>query len=191
MLTGFPCLSVDLMTAASLVYTAVCIINIHAVNLGFGRHVWDLAGVTDNSTLNDVSEAAEPVQMMNYTGLILSAPVVILAKTAVIILLLRIFPDTMRALRYFLIAMAAVLTACCLSQAFVITFQCWPVQASWRLNYGACFVGPLEAIAMGLGAVNIATDLAICITPIPFFWRLSISKPQKLCVCAVFMTGLV
>lgn len=179
------------MTVSVILFTAVCIINIHSVSLGSGSHVWDLPGITDNSTFEEVSKAAAPIELMNYTALIVIAPAIIIAKLSIITILLRIFPDTMRALRYFLFTLAAVLTACCVTQALLVMFQCSPIQASWNIEAGVCYIQSLEAITMGLGTLNLFTDLMLCITPIPYFWQLHMPKPQKICLCALFLTGLM
>lgn len=172
-------------------FTAVSIINLHAVHLGFGKHVWDLTGISDNSTLAEISIAAAPVEKMKYTSLIVIAPAIILAKLSVVSILIRVFPESMRALRYFLFALGAILTGCCLAQALLVMFQCSPIHASWNIEAGECNIEPLEAVTMGLGVLNVVTDVVICLTPIPYFWRLNVPKPQKLCLCAVFMTGLM
>lgn len=188
-----PC--TDLMTTAAAIYTAYCVINIRAVHLGFGHHVWDLSTMTTSSTLADLTEAAAPVELHNYIALILVAPAIILAKLSVLLILLRVFPNSMRGLRMFLIALGVVLTLCCVTQAFLVAFQCSPIQASWNVwsadGEQACFIEPLQAVTMALGALNVLTDLAICITPIPYFWRLNISRAQKMCLCAVFASGLM
>lgn len=187
--------SPDLMTASALIYIAVCILNLRAVAFGFGHHVWALAGITPTSTLADVSTAAAPVELSNYIALILIAPAIILGKLSVLVILLRVFPSSMRGLRFFLLAMAVVLTVCCVTQALLVAFQCSPIQASWNVwseeDAGKCYIKPLQAVTMALGAVNVATDLAICIAPIPYFWRLHISRAQKICLCAVFASGLM
>lgn len=179
------------MTGSVVFFTAVCIINIYSVRLGSGSHVWDLPGITENSTFEDVSRAAAPIELMNYTALILIAPTVILAKLSIVTILLRVFPESMRALRYFLLTLAAILTACCVTQALLVIFQCSPIQASWNIEAGVCYIQSLQAVTMGLGTLNFFTDLMLCITPIPYFWQLNMPKPQKICLCALFMTGLL
>lgn len=181
----------DLMTVSAIFFTAVCAINIHAVNLGFGKHIWDLSGITDTSTLDEVSNAVTPVELMNYAVLIIIVPSIILSKLSIITILVRVFPESMRALRCFLYALAFILTGCCVSQALLIGFQCSPIQASWNFDAGKCYITSLESITMGLGILNVVTDVAICVAPIPYFWRLNVPKPQKVCLCAVFMSGLM
>lgn len=183
------------MTAAAAIFTAVCIVNVRAVHFGFGNHVWDLGGMTPSSTLADLTEAAAPVELHNYISLVLVAPAIILAKLSVLLILLRVFPTSMRGLRMFLIALGVVLTLCCVTQAFLVAFQCSPIQASWNVwskdEEQVCYIEPLQAVTMALGALNVVTDLLICSTPIPYFWRLNISRAQKICLCAVFASGLM
>lgn len=179
------------MSASVILFTAVGIVNMYSVRLGSGSHVWDLPGITENSTFVEVSNAAAPIEKMNYVALIIIAPSIILAKLSIVTILLRVFPESMRVLRYFLFALAAVLTACCMTQALLVMFQCSPIQASWNIEAGVCYIQSLEAVTMGLGVLNLFTDLMLCITPIPYFWQLNMPKPQKICLCALFMTGLL
>lgn len=179
------------MTGSAILFTAVCIVNMYAVHLGSGNHVWDLPGITDSSTFDQVSKAAAPVELLNYTAMIVIAPAIILAKLSIVTILVRIFPESMRALRYFLFALAVILTCCCLTQALLVMFQCSPIQASWNIEAGVCYIQSLEAITMGLGILNLLTDVMLCIAPIPYFWQLQMPRPQRLCLCALFMTGLM
>lgn len=92
-----------------------------------------------------------------------------------------------------LYVLAAVVLVCCTSQALMVIFQCTPVQSSWDVGAGSalCHIEPLETVALALGALNVVTDVIICITPIPYFLKLKISRPQKICLCGLFMSGLM
>lgn len=189
--TNYSILYPDLMSGSVILFTAVGIVNMYSVRLGSGSHVWDLPGITENSSFVEVSHAAAPVEKMNYVALIIIAPSIILAKLSIVSILLRVFPESMRVLRFFLFALATVLTACCITQALLVMFQCSPIQASWNIEAGDCYIQSLEAVTMGLGVLNLFTDLMLCITPIPYFWQLNMPKPQKICLCGLFMTGLM
>jgi hypothetical protein len=178
----------DLMIASAVWFFSFCAVNLAAVPVGLGKHVWDLPG----ATIEDQFAAAARVQKLNYLALILLSPSIVLAKVSVIATLLRIFPHPMRYLRLFLLATAAVIVLCCTCQAFLVIFQCTPVQFSWMLgapDEGTCY--GLEPVVLALGIVNVVTDFVICLTPIPYFLRLKMPAAQKACLCALFLTGLM
>lgn len=180
-----------LIIGSTLCFTAFCMLNIYAVSLGFGKHIWDLPGITTNSTSDELSKAAAPVQEINYIAFVILSPAIILAKLSVIMVLLRVFPSTMRALRYALLGLCAIIIGCCVTQALLIIFQCAPVESSWDIQSGSCYIEPLDLVLIGLGGLNAVTDFIICLTPIPYFLQLGITKPAKLCLCALFMSGLM
>lgn len=180
--------TIDLMIASALWFFSFCAVNLAAVPLGFGRHVWDLPG----ATRDDQFAVATRVQKLNYLALILLSPAIVLAKVSVIATLLRIFPQPMKYLRLFLFATAGLVILCCTCQAFLVIFQCSPVQFSWMLggpDEGTCY--GLEPIVLALGIVNVVTDFVICLTPIPSFLRLKMPVAQKACLCALFLSGLM
>ncbi|POS75882.1 hypothetical protein DHEL01_v205724 [Diaporthe helianthi] len=177
-----------LMTASALWFISFCAANLAAVPVGFGQHVWDLPG----ATRDDKFAVATRVQKLNYLALILLSPAIVLAKVSVVATLLRIFPQPMRCLRIFLFATAGLVILCCTCQAFLVIFQCSPVQFSWvlgRPDEGSCY--GLEPAVLALGVVNVVTDFVICITPIPYFLRLNMPAAQKACLCALFLSGLI
>lgn len=187
------------MIGAVLFFTTFCVLNIHAATLGFGRHIWNLpglaAGADDSAawSAEAISAAVARVQKINYTALAVLAPAIVLAKLSVLAILLRIFPPAMRALRLFLLGLSVVIVGCCTTQALIIVFQCFPVEASWGIDGGgeACYIKNLDAVVMGLGVLNVLTDLVICFAPIPYFLKLKLPRLQKLCLCALFLTGLM
>lgn len=192
------------MLGSAAFFTTFCAINITATTHGFGAHIWDLpglpadAGATPNPA--DLAAAATHAQELNYAALALAAPTIMLGKLSVLAVLLRVFPVNMAGpLRALLCGLAVVIVGCCGGQALLVIFQCWPVRTSWDLlaagdggdGSSRCVVEPLATVALALGALNVATDLIICLAPIPRFLRLNIEKPQKACLCALFLSGLL
>ncbi|KAI3395079.1 hypothetical protein diail_1836 [Diaporthe ilicicola] len=177
-----------LMIASAFFFFSFCAVNLAAVPLGLGKHIWDLPG----DTKEEQFDIATRVQKLNYLALILLSPSIALAKISVIATLLRIFPNSMKCLRLFLFAIAGLIILCCTCQAFLVIFQCSPVKFSWVLGgpeHGKCY--GLETVVLALGIVNIVTDFVICLTPIPYFLRLKMPTAQKACLCALFLTGLI
>lgn len=128
------------------------------------------------------------VQQLNYISLIILSPAIVLAKLSIIALFLRIFPQ--KHLRAILYMLAIITIACCTSQAFVVAFQCGPVSLSWDFQtVGNCY--NISVAVVILGAVNVVTDFLLCIIPIPYFLRLNMPLRQRICLCSLFLTGLM
>ena len=69
-------------------------------------------------------------------------------------------------------------------------FQCLPINYFWlRVGRGHCIQTTIFYIA--LASLNLATDVAILILPIPFIWQIQIRKNKKLSLSAVFLVGLM
>lgn len=192
------------MLLSSAFFITLCALNIAATSLGFGTHIWDLANITttDDMATTDIlvlAAAVAPAQQLNYAALALGPPTVMLGKLSVLAILVRIFPSGSgtAALRTLLFVLAVVIIGCCTSQALLVVFQCWPVRASWETDLiggtaaSACTIKSLETITLALGALNVVTNLIICVAPIPRFLELKIERPQKACLCALFLTGLL
>lgn len=68
-------------------------------------------------------------------------------------------------------------------------FECIPVVGAWTLmgNEARCytFVDFLYAST----AINVTTDLILCIAPIPLFWRLQLPRRQKIMISVLFFLG--
>ena len=78
----------------------------------------------------------------------------------------------------------------CMAIALATIFQCRPVRAGWNFFLkGDCV--SLQDIAVATGALNIATDLAIVIAPIPVVLKLQL-KPAKMAgLLLMFSTGFL
>lgn len=167
-------------------------VNIAGVATGFGLHGWNLPG----AALEDRLRAAERVLEHNFVSLVFISPCICLAKLSIIATLLRIFTAqlaTTRPLRRVLLVTAVVVAACCGAQLVFVIFQCTHVALSWELLdpsvTGSC--ANLEEAVVWVGVVNGVTDLVICCAPVPVFMKLQLPLRQRLCVCALFLSGLM
>lgn len=86
-------------------------------------------------------------------------------------------------------ATAAVTAGLLVASVPATVFQCRPVAAAWdfSLPRDGCytFVNFLYAST----AINTATDLVLCIAPLPYFWRLQLPVRQKVLVSVLFFLG--
>lgn len=178
------------MIAAAACFLVFASVNIAGVSVGFGAHGWNLAG----ATLGERVRAAERVLEYNFVGLVFLSPAICLSKLSIVATLLRIFTwQASRLLRNVLLATSLVVAACCGSQLIFTVFQCTSVPLSWRLidpeEKGSC--GNLEEAVLAAGVINVATDFVICCSPIPVFMKLQLPLRQRLCVSALFLSGLM
>ena len=69
-------------------------------------------------------------------------------------------------------------------------FQCRPIYAGWNFfAKGRC--ASLQEITVGTGALNIISDVAIVVAPLPLVLRLQLRPAKRLGVLAVLATGLL
>ena len=109
-------------------------------------------------------------------------------KLSIIASYLRIFPNS--GLRKFMYVTGVFIIGLWISAIFATVFQCRPINAAWDFTIeGKCysFVNFLYASA----GVNIATDLIVCLAPIPYFWKLNLPVRQKMIVSFLFLVGLL
>ena len=109
------------------------------------------------------------------------------AKTTILILLLRIFgiDQKFRAVTWFVIA---VWTTWTIIDVCLCLFGCNPIRKAWEpLLPGTC----IDIIQVGIasGYINIVTDVAILVLPIPMVWQLHLRTKLKVAVTAVFLCG--
>ncbi|KAL9131583.1 MAG: hypothetical protein Q9175_006731 [Cornicularia normoerica] len=66
--------------------------------------------------------------------------------------------------------------------------QCLPIHYYWRrVGHGRCIQTTNFYII--LASLNLATDVAVLVLPIPFIWHLQIRKSKKLSLSVVFLLG--
>jgi len=121
-----------------------------------------------------------------YVGHIMTQAGILFTKLSILVLYHRLFPG--RGMRLACISLGVFFILFYTAAVFAVIFQCTPVQATWRLDLDAkCFdfVKVLYAIA----AVNIATDIALCLMPIDHFLKLQLPRKQKIVLSVLFMGG--
>ncbi|KAJ5435235.1 hypothetical protein N7491_005830 [Penicillium cf. griseofulvum] len=70
---------------------------------------------------------------------------------------------------------------------FLAIFNCNPISAFWTME-GTCF--DFKQFAIGYAIVNIITDFAVWLMPIPKVWNIQLPKPQKIALSLIFALGL-
>ncbi|KAM0211421.1 hypothetical protein ACHAQI_005378 [Fusarium lateritium] len=71
-------------------------------------------------------------------------------------------------------------------QILVFFLQCRPIEAIWNRTIKAkCVPNRLE-LAYVLAGINIFTDLAVAILPLPVIWNLNLRRSQKIALSGIF-----
>jgi hypothetical protein len=173
-----------LMVAAvlsALVLFSTCLAGAHD---GLGKHIWNL----DANLLNISGEAARTVKI-EFAAYIAYATAISFTKFAVIASYIRLFPHAnIRRISY---ATSFIVVAFWISSLFVICFACYPIQALWNWTIVGAKCFPLVNYFYVAAAFNIATDLVLCVLPIPTLLGLKMPKAQRIVVCILFSFGIL
>ncbi|KAG4427639.1 hypothetical protein IFR05_016879 [Cadophora sp. M221] len=124
---------------------------------------------------------------LNLAATILYCLSILFIKLSILLLYLRISPDTkFRAAVYLVIV---VVVGYNLGSAFTNLFACTPIAKSWDLSNtsGSCINRPTFYFANA--GLNIGTDFVMLILPIPLLWNLQMPRRQKAGLIGVFMAG--
>lgn len=180
------------MTVSAILFLTLASVDVAAIPLGFGVHIQDLPG----STLPDQLKSLEAVLYHNFISMLLICLSICLAKLSIVATLLHIFNAktlTCNVMRKVLLLISMIVVLCCAGQFFFVIFQCTTVRLSWMISeigtLGSC--SNLETAVVVSGAINAITDFLITCAPIPSFMKLQMPLKQRLCLSALFLSGLM
>lgn len=78
-----------------------------------------------------------------------------------------------------------------ISTFFAAAFQCTPISYGWTQftgkTTGKCV--DFTALLLSTAVINICTDVAVLVLPMPLVWRLKIERSQKFAVSGIFLLG--
>ncbi|KAF4960482.1 hypothetical protein FGADI_924 [Fusarium gaditjirri] len=74
-------------------------------------------------------------------------------------------------------------------QILIFFLQCAPLVAFWNRNLRVKCVTKRLELAYVCAGINILTDIAVAILPLPVVWRLNLRRSQKIALSAVFELG--
>ena len=107
-------------------------------------------------------------------------------KISILLFYRRLFP-----VRRLLVAssiIGAIVLAWYIAIQITTIFQCLPIHYYWqRGGQGHCIQTTNFYII--LASLNLATDVAVLILPIPFIWNLQVRKSKKLSLSVIFLLG--
>lgn len=143
----------------------------------YGFHIWDIQ--KDNF---DFVYTRVKIATIIYLASIM------FAKLSILLLYKRLF-GIHRSFRYLCYALMGIVVSYCTAVILANVFQCKPIHAGWNFFFpGDCL--SLQDIAIATGALNIATDFAIVVAPIPLVLKLQVAPAKLVGLLAVFSTGL-
>lgn len=73
-------------------------------------------------------------------------------------------------------------------ETFLSIFNCKPISAFWTTK-GTCL--DFRQFAIGYAIVNIITDFAVWLMPIPSVWKIQLPRAQKIALSLIFALGLL
>ncbi|OIW26664.1 hypothetical protein CONLIGDRAFT_683625 [Coniochaeta ligniaria NRRL 30616] len=158
----------------------LCITTLFALRYGLGQHVWNMRS---SDIHNDISHL---IQLMLIDHIFGSCATTF-TKLSIVASYLRIFPY--RGLRILMYATAAVTIALFVASIFTTIFQCMPIAAAWDFTITNAKCYKLVDYLYSSTAVNIVTDLILCIAPLPCLWNLQLPRRQKVTISALFFVG--
>jgi len=171
------------MIFAVLFALALFSVSLVAAHYGLGIHIWNL----DSNLLNLPEEASRLVKLL-FTCSIAYSSAITFTKCAIIASYFRIFPD--KNLRRVSLAAGFVVISFWIASIFAIIFACVPVQAAWDFTIqGKCF--PVVTFFYVYAGFNIATDVILCVAPMPLLWAMNLPARQKTIVCVLFGMALL
>lgn len=127
--------------------------------------------------------------MTDYLAEVFYCLVIYFIKMSILFLYVRIFPET-KFHRYFFATMAFVTIAIIILLPMVI-WQCVPIDAIWNLNRNNARCLSVPNVAYANAAINIVTEVAILVLPIPLLRRLRVSLSKKIALYALFGAGVL
>ncbi|KAK7974120.1 hypothetical protein PG989_015968 [Apiospora arundinis] len=143
---------------------------------GFGKHLFQVE-----------AEDAPKLWTWFYICQILWAFNILALKISILCLYLRLFPG--RRFRHVCTAALALLTVSSLLLIALDVFQCNPISAAWTLQHGEAQCLDLTIVALSNAVVNIVTEIAILIIPLPTLIKLKLSLRQKVEVIGLLSLG--
>ncbi len=110
-------------------------------------------------------------------------------KTSILLLYIRMSRNTRLFLRWASYVTLVIVIVAGTAVTFLTIFRCRPIQAAYLLNVQGAHCISIETIYLTSAPVNVATDLAILVLPIPVITAISIPRKQKIVLVLTFLLG--
>ena len=131
----------------------------------------------------------QSLHLSEYAFTILYNPALMATKTSILIFYLRMARDTQRLLRIASYITLAIVNIAGIILTFLNAFQCKPVSSAYATdNSGKCM--SIVTLYLCSAPVNIITDLAILLLPIPVLTGMRLPQRQKTILVFTFTLGI-
>ncbi|KAH3919926.1 hypothetical protein HBI56_032730 [Parastagonospora nodorum] len=168
-----------LITIAAVFTLALASTSIAATSSGLGTHVWLLP-------LPTLFEQVKSCILYLLICQVLYACAIGCTKVAIISSYLRLIQGkTFRLIMYMTLFIVVGLWICGI---FVSLFQCDPVDQAWKIDPNRKCINYVNYLYAS-SAVNVFTDVVLCILPIPYLWKLKMPVRQRIVLCLLFVGG--
>jgi magnesium-transporting ATPase (P-type) len=147
-----------------------------------GYHLYDI-------NFSSVSQATHLI-IWYYLSQIFWLVVIYFIKMSILFLYLRIFPE-IPLFRYCVIGTMVFTTVAVIILVPMDIWQCVPIHAIWDLKREDARCLSIAGVAYASAGVNIATELAVLILPLPLLRTLRASIAQKIGLYALFGCGIL
>ncbi|KAH8589652.1 hypothetical protein B0O99DRAFT_692381 [Bisporella sp. PMI_857] len=132
-----------------------------------------------------------PLLVSRYVAVVLFHPTLMVTKSSILLLYLSIAHYPQKFLRIGSYVTLAIVLVGGSVLTFITAFQCSPVQAAYNLTIQNSRCIAIETINLASVPVNIATDLAILILPIPVLTTLPLPMRRKTILILSFVLGVI
>jgi hypothetical protein len=123
-----------------------------------------------------------------YSSIVVYNVAVCLTKISIVLQYRRIFVQTF--LRHITLGFLILLSAWAITLSVMLPLVCTPVESFWnRAVPGRCM--NFKTVWYVMAGVNVATDFALFIMPIPVVNSLQLPRRQKLILLAIFGLGVL
>ncbi|CAO1602397.1 hypothetical protein XANCAGTX0491_006008 [Xanthoria calcicola] len=160
----------------------ICVMIVLCGHFGTGRH----------TMTNPTAHVVAFIQLM-YAVELTYTVLVTTTKISILLFYRRVFMNQATSTRFrvawYAIAVWALLWG--ISTFFAAAFQCSPASFYWskytHKTQGTCM--DLRILLLVTASLNIVTDVALLILPMPVVWNLNIERSQKFAVSGIFLLG--
>ncbi|KAH9874301.1 hypothetical protein IAQ61_004932 [Plenodomus lingam] len=150
-------------------------------------------GMSDDWDMEDTSIAREiALKKVQFAGNYFYDTGIYLPKLAILALYFRLFPPTMPRLCKALYIVSFFTAFAMITTCLLDTFWCGQqVSVNWSLDEDACSTFNSKVVFRVDWAMNVVTDVLICILPFPLLYQLQLNRRQIWGLVATFSLGVI
>ncbi|KAK1918109.1 hypothetical protein P3342_000829 [Pyrenophora teres f. teres] len=153
---------------------------IAATRYGLGEHIWLIP-------VGSVFDTMKGCILYLFICQILYAFAIASTKLSIIASYLRLFPD--RQFRIWMYILSFLIVGLWITGVFVTIFQCTPVRGAWDFTIQGRRCVNYVTYLYASSAVNVATDIVLCLLPLPHLWRLQLPLRERVVLCVLLAGG--